>query len=282
MGAAATGKLAGRAFQGLRPDQRALLELIHRHHRSVEQIAELLGSSPARVRELSEEAHFDWQRGGQGTRRRLFLSAAALALMGLAMLAEATVTVLWQEPFSSLAATADQRRLAGELGELEDAQRRRPAPRRRSSAHLRRAAVAAGRDSRPGSALGEIRIRRIGVDFAMVQGTDPASVRRGPGHYRKTALPGQPGTVGVAGHRTTYSAPFRHIDRLRRGDRIDIRMPYGSFTYRVEGSKVVSPDTRGLFTPRRSQRLVLTACHPLFSAKQRIVVSARLTRVRRI
>ena len=74
----------------------------------------------------------------------------------------------------------------------------------------------------------------IGVSSVVVAGTDTASLRLGPGHYPGTPLPGARGTVAIAGHRTTYGAPFRKLDKLARGDRIEVRMPYGTFVYAVE------------------------------------------------
>jgi sortase A len=132
--------------------------------------------------------------------------------------------------------------------------------------------------SRAGRPLGELRIPHLRNHYVIVAGTKASSLAKGPGHYDGTALPGEPGTVGIAGHRTTYGAPFRHLDALRRGDPITITMPYGTFTYRVEGTRVVKPsDVSSLRTIGR-QRLALTACHPLYSAKQRIVVTAALVR----
>ena len=98
----------------------------------------------------------------------------------------------------------------------------------------------------------------------------------GPGHYPETPLPGARGTVAIAGHRTTYGAPFRRVDRLERGDPIELRMPYGRFTYRVERTRVVAPTATWVTRRVAYDRLVLTACHPLYSAAGRIVVFARL------
>ncbi len=81
--------------------------------------------------------------------------------------------------------------------------------------------------------------------YVMTHGTDRGTLRKGPAHYPETPMPGQGGTVAVAGHRTTYLAPFRTIDDLARGDRIVLRMPYGRFTYRVEGTRIVAPTARG-------------------------------------
>ncbi len=110
----------------------------------------------------------------------------------------------------------------------------------------------------------------------MAHGTDRGTLRKGPAHYPETPMPGQGGTVAVAGHRTTFQAPFRSIDDLARGDRIVLRMPYGRFTYHVEGTRIVAPTARWVIRRVGYERLVLTACHPLYSAAQRIVVFARL------
>ena len=145
---------------------------------------------------------------------------------------------------------------------------------------LRRASEAAHLDADvgPGNALGRLRIPKIGLSTVWVQGTSGAALLKGPGHYAGTVLPGRRGTVGLAGHRTTHGAPFRHIDRLRHGDRIDVSMPYGTYSYVVQGTQIVSPDQVGVLRATRSDQLVLTACHPLWSAAQRIVVTAKLVR----
>jgi sortase A len=84
------------------------------------------------------------------------------------------------------------------------------------------------------------------------------------------------GTVGIAGHRTTYGAPFRHVDRLRRGDKVEVDMPYGRFTYEVQRTRIVPPTAIWVTDRVSYDRLVLSACHPLYSAAKRIVVFARL------
>jgi len=111
-----------------------------------------------------------------------------------------------------------------------------------------------------------------------VEGTAAPDLRRGPGHYPATPLPGQRGTVAIAGHRTTYGAPFHDVDQLRRGDRIELDMPYGRFTYRVERLRIVKPTAVEVTDAVGYDRLVLSACHPLYSAAQRIIVFARLER----
>jgi len=112
------------------------------------------------------------------------------------------------------------------------------------------------------------------------QGTDRATVLDvlGAGHYEGTAMPGGLGNFAVAGHRTTYAAPFRRMNRLRRGDKITLTMPYGRFTYRVEGLRVVLPQNTGVLKHVRHNRLVLTTCTPVDSAAKRLVTTARLVR----
>ena len=106
-----------------------------------------------------------------------------------------------------------------------------------------------------------------GLNAVVVQGTDTASLEKGPGHYPETPFPGQRGTVGIAGHRTTYLAPFRHIDSMQpRRPGSTLEMPYATFVYRVQKTEIVDPSDVGIVRPVGYQRLVLSACHPLYSA----------------
>jgi sortase A len=148
----------------------------------------------------------------------------------------------------------------------------------RPSTAMRRSASSTPR-SAPGDAIGRLKIPKLGADFVMVKGSDPSDLRKGPGTYDDTPLPGVGGTTAIAGHRTTYLAPFRHLDDLRPGNRITVEMPYGTFTYRVQRTRIVSPETLSVLRDVGYDRLVLSACHPLFSAAQRIVVVARLSHV---
>jgi sortase A len=129
-----------------------------------------------------------------------------------------------------------------------------------------------------GDAIGKIELPTLDRSYFMVEGTDAANLRKGPGHYPETPLPGERGTVAVAGHRTTYLAPFRTIDKLERGDEVIASMPYGRFVYRVEKTEIVEPSALWVKRRVRYDRLILTACHPLYSAAQRIVVFARFVR----
>jgi sortase A len=207
--------------------------------------------------------------------------STVLIAIGVLLLVDVGVTLLWQEPVSALYARVQQARLADRLEAMEAAPvptaerkvlERLPA----GAPRLGFAARSMHRRAEAGAPVGRIRAPKIGLDDVIIEGTGSSDLRQGPGHYPDTPLPGARGTVGVAGHRTTYGAPFRRLDRLGRGDRIEVVMPYGRFTYEVERSRIVEPTA--LWVTRRvaHDRLVLTACHPLYSAAQRIVVFARL------
>ena len=214
-------------------------------------------------------------------RRGLRALSTVMIVAGAILLIDAGVTLVWQEPVSAVYARLQQDRLADELVELERAplepaeQRaleRIPDPRRRLAFRAR----ALERRLDPGDPMGRIVMPAIGVSEVFVEGTDADDLRTGPGHYAQTPLPGEPGTVAIAGHRTTYGAPFRDVDKLDRGDRIELRMPYGRFVYRVERTRIVEPTETSVIDRVDHDRLVLSACHPLYSAAQRIIVFARL------
>jgi sortase A len=177
---------------------------------------------------------------------------------GALLIGDAGATLLWQEPVSWFLVQHQQ-------SELEQALAK-PPPR-----------VIARRPLK-GDAVGRIAIPSIGVSRFLVEGTDTVSLRKGPGHYPSTPLPGEPGTTAIAGHRTTYGAPFRRLDELERGDRVFVDMPYGRFVYRVQRTRVVDDQDLSVLRRKGYQRLVLSACHPLYSAAQRIIAFARLER----
>jgi sortase A len=184
--------------------------------------------------------------------------ASVMMVSGTLLIADAGVTLLWQEPVSALVANREQ-------GQLEKAFL--DPPRR----VIRRQPL-------KGDAIARIELPSIGVSDYVVEGTDTGSLRKGPGHYPETPLPGDAGTTAIAGHRTTYGAPFRKIDQLSRGEPIHIDMPDGRFVYRVERTKIVDDQDLSVLDEVGYQRLVLSACHPLYSAAQRVIVFARFLR----
>ena len=121
-----------------------------------------------------------------------------------------------------------------------------------------------------------MRIARIGLDMIVVQGTDSASLKKGPGHYIASALPGEGHLIYVAGHRTTYLAPFAKINEIRVGDEITFQLPYGTFEYRVTRHYIVSANAVAVLRDHGTELLRLQACHPRFFATHRYIVDARL------
>jgi sortase A len=131
-----------------------------------------------------------------------------------------------------------------------------------------------------GDAVGIIQIPKIGLDRAVVQGIGVPDLRRGPGHYPATPMPGQLGNAAIAGHRTTYGAPFNRLDELVEGDPIVITTLAGTFRYTVFQQLIVSPKEVFVLDPTPDATLTLTTCNPKFSASQRLVVQARLDKAR--
>jgi sortase A len=220
------------------------------------------------------------------TRTRSILRGVSTVLIaaGALMLIDAALTVAWQEPVTALIAKLRQQQLGDDLNKLEQAGPTPVEQRALDHLHTDRQRIAflarsLRRRLNDGDAAGRIRIRKIHASFVIVKGTDPAVLRKGPGIYDHTPFPGARGTTGIAGHRTTYLAPFRHIDELKPGDDIEIDMPYATFHYRVQHRQIVKPDSVWIIRRMPYDRLVLSACHPLYSAAQRLVVFARLASV---
>jgi sortase A len=197
-------------------------------------------------------------------REALRFVASVLMVSGTLLIADAGVTLLWQEPISAFLAARQQNALADELEE--------PETRARVIRSLRDRAE---RKRLRGDAIGRIELPSLGKDYYVVEGTATDDLRKGPGHYEDTPMPGQRGTVGIAGHRTTNGAPFRDIDDLERGDEIRVEMPYGTFVYSVEKTRIVDDNDLSVKEPVGYKRLLLSACHPLYSAAQRVIVFAR-------
>ena len=122
-------------------------------------------------------------------------------------------------------------------------------------------------------------IGRLGLNMVLVNGTNHDTLTKGPGRDPRTFMPGQDRLVYIAGHRTTYLAPFSHIDSIRAGDYIRLEMPYATFVYRATRHRVVIASDLSVLRSPRHELLELQACHPRFFATQRYIVAARLVRV---
>jgi sortase A len=219
------------------------------------------------------------------SRRGVRALAFTLIAVGTLALLDAVVTLVWQEPVSALYAAIRQEHLRGDLRTVERAaptplERRALASISDEQARITFLARELERHAGEGGAVGRIVIPSIGASFVVVKGTTTGDLEGGPGIFPETGFPGIPGTTAIAGHRTTYLAPFRHIDALRRGNQILLNMPYAHLTYTVMGQRIVQPtDVQAAVAKVGYTRLVLSACKPLFSAAKRILVYGRLTRI---
>jgi sortase A len=234
---------------------------------------------------VTEPSKHTGRRLAKGAGRRgLRALAIAMVAVGALALSDAIVTLVWQEPISALYALIEQEHLEGALSKVE-----RTAPTPLEQRHLaslpterRRVAYLAGelqRHTADGSPVGKIVIPEVNASYVFVKGTGTSELESGPGVYPETVFPGIQGTTAIAGHRTTWLAPFRHIDALRPGNHILLYMPYAHFTYTVVSQRVVLPsDVRAAVQYVGYKRLVLSACTPLFSAAKRLLIYAKLTR----
>ena len=210
--------------------------------------------------------------------------SSVLILSGLLLVLDAGVTVVWQEPVTAAIATimrgeVNQRYLSYRTAPLSGDDVRALAGISRLGQRLAYLARLERSQVTPGDAVGQLQIPSLGNTYNIIQGTDTENLEEGPGHYPSTAFPGMGQTVAIAGHRTTYLAPFRFINQLKPGDRISITMRYGKFTYVVQYLRIVKPTDVAVIDDVGYERLVLSACNPIYSAAQRIIVFARLKSV---
>jgi sortase A len=130
-----------------------------------------------------------------------------------------------------------------------------------------------------GSPVAHLQIPSIGLDWTVVEGVDPPDLKKGPGHFPETPMPGQLGNAAIAGHRTTYGAPFFDLDKIKVGDLIQVSTLAGTYTYSVTGTTVVQPKEYAAVIPTVDPNvatLTLATCTPAYTAKQRLIVKATL------
>jgi sortase A len=214
-------------------------------------------------------------------RRPLHLLGTVLAVAGVLTLLWALLVWQWQDPFTALYTKWKQHELASQYDK------------RARSFHtsISGATTAAERESiarearryrtssKRGQAIGRLRVPRMGVNMLLVNGTDHDTLKKGPGRDGRTFMPGENRLVYIAGHRTTYLAPFSHIDRLRSGDRVTIEVPYGTFIYAVTRHRIVNATDLSVLRSPRHEVVELQACHPRFFASHRYIAYAQLLRV---
>ncbi len=225
--------------------------------------------------------------GSGGARRWVRRLAVVLAVFGLLLLGYAALVYFYGDPITSLYTDWRQRQMSGQL-DREFREFRPPVPLAKPDAPrqepplraaIRAAALKYARQVEIGDPVGRIEIARIGVSKIVVNGTGTEDLRRGPGRYPEGSWPGLGKVSAIAGHRTTFGAPFRRIDALEKGNLIRLELPYGTFTYRVFAHEIVDSSDWSILGKRGFDMLVLSACHPLYNASQRWIVFARLVKV---
>jgi sortase A len=206
-----------------------------------------------------------------------------LIVGGAGLLLWALVVWQWQDPLTALYTKYKQHQLASQYSKhAADFSMLRPASGASLAVMRREIADEAARyraTSKRGEAIGRIKVRRLALNMILVNGTDHDSLTKGPGRDLRTYMPGENRLVYIAGHRTTYLAPFAHIDSLRRGDGITLELPYARFDYRVTHHVIVPADDVAVLRSPDHELLALQACHPRFFATHRYIAYARLVRV---
>jgi len=214
-------------------------------------------------------------------RRSARVLGTVLVAAGVLMLVWAGAVWQWQDPFTALYTKWRQHELTSQYEQRFEAYRpptvqASPAAERRSiarDAHRYRAA------SKEGQAIGRIRVPRMGVNMILVNGTDEGTLKKGPGRDLRTYMPGENRLIYIAGHRTTYLAPFSHIDSLKAGDTVTLELPYATFDYTVTTHRIVKATDLSVLRSPNHELLALQACHPRFFASHRYIAYARLTRI---
>lgn len=207
-------------------------------------------------------------------RRTLRIAGTLTALAGAATIAWAGIVWQWEDPFTGAYNRWEQHRLAQSFERRSESLGLAATAAAPSASRIAAEARRWRKASAVGDAVARIHISRIGLDAVVVNGTDHDSLKRGPGRYLGSRMPGEGELVYIAGHRTTYGAPFSRLDRLRKGDLIELRVPYGTFTYRVTGLRVVPASDVGVLRSKHREQLILQACHPRFFATHRLLAFA--------
>ena len=209
-----------------------------------------------------------------------------LLVIGLGVLAWAATVYFWKDPFTTAYTAYEQRRLASNLDEQFDNWRPNREPVAESGDPVERDDVSREAKryrlaSEDGDAIARIRIPQLDLNLVVVNGTSVSDLRRGPGRHLETYMPGEHELVYIAGHRTTYGAPFGDINELKPGDTITLELPYATIVYRVTRHRIVDDNDVSVLESPHHEQLVLQACHPRFFASQRYLVYATPVSVKR-
>jgi sortase A len=215
-------------------------------------------------------------------RRALRILGTVLVVGGVATLLWVVVVWQWQDPFTALYTRWEQHKLASSYDERFARFRPLRPIGDTLAAERRTIALEAARyrrESKRGEAIGRIKVPRLGLNMILVNGTDHDSLVKGPGRDLRTYMPGQGQLIYIAGHRTTYLAPFSHIDSLGRDDRVTLELPYATFIYRVVRHRIVPSNDLSVLQSHGHEVVILQACHPRFFATHRYLAYATPVRV---
>ena len=218
-------------------------------------------------------------------RRLTRVLGTMLIVAGVLSLAWAFLIWRWQDPFTALYTAYQQRELRTQYQhQLEDFHP--PAPPKTAGRDLAsyelsiaQAAKRYRRSLHEGDAIGRIIVPRLGLKMVFVNGTDTSTLEKGPGRQLSTYMPGEGKLIYIAGHRTTYLAPFSAIDKLRAGDSVTLEVPYGTFQYKITGHTIVAANDLAVLKSHGREVVALQACHPRFFASERYIAWAKPVRV---
>lgn len=222
-------------------------------------------------------------------RRAARITGTLMIVAGLCSIGWALVVWQWQDPFTAVYAKYQQHRLASSFSHTF-AEYRPPAAAVKppatvkpgvptEQARVKAEATAYRQALHEGEPVGRLLVPRFGLKSIVINGTGHDDLTKGPGRELHTYMPGEGELVYIAGHRTTYLAPFAHIDKARPGDRVTFQLPYATFVYEVTGHKIVDAHDVDVLRTQHKEQLVLQACHPRFFATHRYLVYAKLVRV---
>ena len=216
-------------------------------------------------------------------RQLVRLTGTLIVVAGSLLLAWALLVWQWQDPITALYTRWEQRDLAQEYEQrVERFSTATPVPAIEKPVTPIQIAERA-RDYRlalqEGDAIGRLKIPKLNLSMIVVNGTDSSTLKKGPARHRRTFLPGEGKLIYIAGHRTTYSAPFSDIDDLRRGDRVLLELPYATFEYRIRSHRIVEAHQVSVLRSRGREEVALQACWPRFFASHRYIAYARPVRV---
>ena len=215
-------------------------------------------------------------------RRALRMLSMLLIVSGGLLILWGVVVWRWSDPFTGLYTRWEQRKLASSFEDtLRAVADEDPSVAVGPDWKLSIPAAARRfwRSTHTGEPVARLTIGRLGLSVIVVKGTYTTSLRKGPGVDARSKLPGEGRLVYIAGHRTTYLAPFSHIDRLRKGDTIRLATPYARFDYVVTGHRIVRANNLSVLRSPRHEVLALQACHPRFFATERYIVYALPRRI---